>query len=215
MADLRPCVIVEPDGRSYFATSSHGARPMIKTMLPALALAAIAPTAALADQTINVPPFKTIELHGGGQAILRHGDRQRVVMTKGDLSIAEITVVGDGKLVLSPCKDWCWGNHKLEVEITTPSIAGISVHGGGDLRAEGGFPKQPSLNVEVHGGGDANVKAIAADNVSAEVHGGGDAEVRAVRKLKAEVHGGGDLHFWGHPQVESSTHGGGDIESGE
>ncbi|HUJ47111.1 MAG TPA: DUF2807 domain-containing protein [Rhizomicrobium sp.] len=188
---------------------------MLKTILPALALAAIVPSAASADQVINVPPFKSIELHGGGEATLRHGDRQRVVMIKGDPKIAQIEVKGDGQLVLSPCKDWCWGNHELKVEITTPAIASISVHGGGDLHAEAGFPRQPSLNVDVHGGGDADVKAIAADNVSAEVHGGGDAEVRAERTLKAEVHGGGDLHFWGHPQVNSSTHGGGDIESGE
>lgn len=187
---------------------------MFKSVLPVLALAAIAPTAALADQVINVPPFRSIEVHGGGEATLRHGARQRVVMIKGDLSVAQIKVV-DGKLILSPCKDWCWGDHELKVEITTPAVAAISVHGGGDLRAEGGFPRQPNLNVDVHGGGDADVKAIPAQDVSAEVHGGGDAEVRAERKLTAQVHGGGDLHYWGHPQVSSSTYGGGDIESGE
>lgn len=186
---------------------------MLKILLPALAIAAV-PAAAMADQVIKVPPFRSIEVHGGGEATLRHGDRQRVVMIKGDLSVAEIKVV-DGKLMLSPCKDWCWGEHDLKVEITTPAIAAVSVHGGGELRAEGGFPRQPSLDVNVHGGGDADVRAIAADTVSAEVHGGGDAEVRAERKLTAQVHGGGELHFWGHPQVNSSTHGGGEIESGE
>jgi len=188
---------------------------MIKTILPALGLAALAPSAALADQVINVPPFKSIELHGGGEATLRHGDRQRVVLVKGDPSIAEIRVTGEGKLVLSPCRNWCWGNHHFEVEVTTPSVAAISVHGGGELKALGGFPRQPSLDLAVHGGGDADVRAIPADNVSADVHGGGDAELRAERTLTAEVHGGGDVRFWGHPQVTSSTHGGGSIESGE
>ena len=60
---------------------------MIRTILPALALAAL-PSAALAGQVIKVPPFKSIELHGGGQAVLRHGDRQRVVLIKGDSKIA-------------------------------------------------------------------------------------------------------------------------------
>ena len=87
----------------------------------------------------------------------------------------------------------------------TPSVEAISVHGGGDLNAEGRFPRQPSLALEVHGGGDASVQAIPADNVSVEVHGGGDANVRAERTLAAEVHGGGDVHFWGHPQVTSNT----------
>jgi hypothetical protein len=191
---------------------------MIRTILPALALAALAPAAALAGQVIKIPPFKSIELHGGGNATLRHGDRQRVVLIKGDPSIAEIRVTGDGKLVLSPCDSdhhWCWGWHELAVEVTTPSIAAISVHGGGDLRAQAGFPRQPNLALDVHGGGDADVRAIPADNVSAEVHGGGDAELRAERTLSADVHGGGGVRYWGHPSVSSSTHGGGSVESGE
>lgn len=188
---------------------------MIRTILPALALVALVPSAALAGQVIKVPPFKSIELHGGGVATLRHGDRQRVVLIKGDPAIAQIEVTGDGKLVLSPCRDTCWGSHELEVEVTTPAIAAIAVHGGGDLKAQAGFPKQRSLALSVHGGGDADVRSIPADTVSVEVHGGGDAELRAERTLAADVHGGGEVRFWGHPSVSSSTHGGGSVESGE
>ena len=188
---------------------------MIRTILPALALTVLAPAAALAAETINVPAFKSIELHGGGEATLRHGDRQRVVLIKGDPKIAQIEVVSNGKLVLSPCRDWCWGNHELKVEVTTPAIAAISVHGGGDLRAERGFPTQPSLDLSVHGGGDADVRDLPADDVSVEVHGGGEAKVRAERTLAADVHGGGEVRFWGHPEVHSSTHGGGEVASGE
>ncbi|MBV9572352.1 MAG: DUF2807 domain-containing protein [Alphaproteobacteria bacterium] len=194
---------------------------MIKTILPALALpalafaAAAAPSAALAGQVINVPHFNSIALHGGGEATLRYGDRQRVVLIKGDPAIAEIRVKDDGMLLLSPCRHTCWGNHELEVEITTPSVSELSVHGGGDLRADRGFPRQPRLALSVHGGGDANLRALPADNVSVEVHGGGDAQVRAERSLAAEVHGGGEVRFWGHPQVSSKTYGGGSVESGE
>lgn len=188
---------------------------MIKAILPALALASLTSSAALAGQDIKVPPFKSIELHGGGNATLRHGDRQRVVLIKGDPSIAQIEVVGDGKLMLSPCRKTCWGDHELEVEVTTPSISALSVHGGGDLRAERGFPKQPSLALSVHGGGDANLRDLPADTISVSVHGGGEAQVRAERTLAAEVHGGGEVRFWGHPSVNSSVHGGGTVESGE
>jgi hypothetical protein len=191
---------------------------MIRTLLPTLALAALAPSVALAEQVISVPPFRGIELHGGGEATLRHGDRQRVMLIKGDPSLAEIRVTRDGNLVLSPCDSdhhWCWGEHQLEVEVTTPAVAAISVHGGGDLKAERGFPTQPSLALTVNGGGDADLRALPADDVSVEVHGGGDADVRAERTLTADVHGGGDVHYWGHPEVRSSTHGGGSVESGE
>ena len=170
---------------------------------------------ALADQVINVPPFRSIELHGGGHATLRHGERQRVVLIKGDPAIAEIRVTREGNLVLSPCRETCWGNHELEVEVTTPGVTAISIHGGGELKVEGRFPKQPSLSLAVNGGGEADVRALTADDVSVAVHGGGDAEVRAERTLTADVHGGGDVRFWGHPRVTSSTHGGGSVESGE
>ena len=191
---------------------------MIRAILPAFALAALLPSAALAEQVIHVPPFRSIELHGGGNATLRHGDRQRVLLIKGDPSVAEIRVTRDGNLVLSPCDSdhhWCWGRHDLEVEITTPGVAAIAVHGGGDLNVDGSFPTQPNLALSVHGGGDAHLRGLPAENVSVAVHGGGDAEVRAERSLAAEVHGGGDVRFWGHPEVSSSTHGGGSVESGE
>lgn len=188
---------------------------MIKTILPALALAVLVPSLAHAGQTMNVAPFKSIELHGGGEVALRHGDRQRVVLIKGDPAIAQIEVNGDGTLVLSPCRHWCWGNHELQVEVTTPSVTAIAVHGGGELKAQAGFPKQPSLDLSVHGGGDVDLRALPAEEITAEVHGGGDAQVHAERTLNAHVHGGGDLRYWGHPRVNSSTNGGGSIESGE
>jgi Putative auto-transporter adhesin, head GIN domain len=190
---------------------------MMKAILPALALAVLVPAAARAGQVMNVPPFKSIEVHGGAHATLRHGEVQRVVLIKGDADIAEIRVTADGRLMLSPCKDedTCWGHHELEVDVTTPAIAGVSVHGGGELVASGDFPVEPSLAVSVHGGGDADLRAIPAETVSASVHGGGDADLRATKMLNASVHGGGTLTYWGHPQVTASEHGGGSIESGE
>jgi len=188
---------------------------MTRTILPALMLALLVPAAAQAGQVIKVPAFKTIEVHGGGQAVLRHGNSQRVVLLKGDPKVAQIEVTGDGKLVLSPCKNFCWGSHDLEVEVTTPAIAGVSVHGGGEVDASGDFPTQPSLALSVYGGGDADMRAIPAQTVSASVHGGGEGKVRALQTLTAAVHGGGTLRYWGHPQVTAAEHGGGSIESGE
>lgn len=191
-------------------------KPATFSVLAALIVAAPAALCApaFAAETISVAPFKAIELHGGGHAILRHGDTQRVTLIKGDRKVARIEVDGDGTLNLSPCSGMCWGNYALEVEVVTPAIAAVSVHGGGDLEAAGTFPRQPSLSVSVHGGGEADLRAIPAEAVSANVHGGGEAEVRAGKSLKASVHGGGTLRYWGHPSVQSDIHGGGSISSG-
>ena len=188
-----------------------------KTILPAIAAATLLASAAQAAEIVTVPPFKSIELHGGGHAILRHGDSQRVTLIKGDPKIARIEVDRHGTLDLSPCKlhFGCPWHSELEVEIVTPAIAAVSVHGGGDLEAKGTFPRQPSLSIAVHGGGEADLRAIPVQQVSAAVHGGGELEVRAEKTLTAAVHGGGELRYWGHPQVTSAIHGGGSVESGE
>lgn len=188
---------------------------MIRALVPALALASLVSSAAVAEQVINMPPFRGIELHGGGEATLRHGERQRVVLIKGDPAIAEIRVTRGVDLILAPCRDTCSGNHELKVEVTTPAISAISVNGGGDLKAADRFPRQRSLALAVHGGGDVDLRGIPAEDVSVEVHGGGEARVRAERSLAADVHGGGEVRFWGHPAVSSSTHGGGSVQSGE
>jgi hypothetical protein len=189
----------------------------LKTLFPAVAATALLATSAHAEQTIKVPAFRAIELHGGGEAILRHGDTQRVILIKGDPNIVRIEVHGDGVLDLSPCKltVGCPWRTDLKVEVITPAIAAIEVHGGGEMSVKGQFPQQPSLKLSVHGGGEADLRAIPADHVIASVHGGGDADVHAIKTLKASVHGGGDLHYWGHPSVESDVHGGGSLDSEE
>ena len=175
------------------------------------AAALILSGAALAGTDVKLAPFSGISVHGGGHVILRHGTAQRVTVVKGDLSKADLHVNGN-TLDISPCKNWCWGHIDFEVEIVSPKIDSLEVHGGGDLDAVGEFPRQPVLNVEVHGGGDLDSRTIPAETVNAQVHGGGDAKVKALATINAEVHGGGDLTYVGNPgQVHSETHGGGSI----
>ncbi len=191
--------------------------PAFKAILPAIAAATLLATSARAAQTIPVPPFRAISLHAGGDAILRHGDTQRVTLIEGDPKIAQIAVDKDGTLDLSPCKltFGCPWHNKFKVEIVTPAIAAVSVHSGGELAAKGTFPHQPTLSVSVHSGGDADLRAIPADDVHASVHSGGDVMVRAEKTLEASAHSGGSIEYWGHPAVISQVHSGGSVESGE
>lgn len=167
---------------------------------------------AFAGTDISLPAFHAIDIHGGGEVILRHGPVQRVTVIQGDLKKAELKVVGNGTLDISPCKGWCWGSTPFKVEIVSPRIDVLDVHGGGSLKAEGQFPVQPKLTLEVHGGGDLDTRAIPADAIEANVHGGGDAFVQALKSIDAEVHGGGDITYIGNPQqVRAQSHGGGAI----
>lgn len=166
---------------------------------------------ALAGTDLKLPPFTGIAIHGGGEVKLFYGPVQKVTVIEADMKVARIEVKGN-TLDLSPCDGTCWGTHKLKVEIITPNIDRIDVHGGGWLVASGSFPKIAQLNAEIHGGGSANLRAIPVETVNADVHGGGDLHVNVLSTLKAEVHGGGEVTYIGHPPViKSQTHGGGSI----
>lgn len=167
--------------------------------------------AASAGTDIQLPSFHGINVHGGGEVKLIYGPVQRVTVIKADMKVARITVKG-GMLDLSPCDGTCWGNHELKVEVVTPNIDAVEVHGGGWLAAEGNFPKTPRLTADIHGGGTANLRNLPADTVEAEVHGGGTLHVNALTALNADVHGGGSITYTGHPQrLSTKTHGGGSI----
>jgi len=187
-------------------------RPALLVLLP-LALA----LPASAETVVPLAPFQGIDLHGGGDVVLKHGSVQRVTILKGSLQYSKLTVV-NGTLDVSACEDWwhCPSNYDFKVEIETPGVTAIAVHGGGDLSTEGAFPAQDRLALDIHGGGDADLKAIPVRNASVSVHGGGDLKVTATEALSGSVEGGGDVTYWGHPKTLAvATHGGGDIESGE
>ena len=166
--------------------------------------------------SVPVGTFNRVSLHGGGHLVLKHGATQSVSLIRGSTDVTSFTIQNGNELVIAACGNtviMCPFNYDLDVEITSPDIRGISIHGGGEAEAEGPFPEQQTLAIDVHGGGDIDVRAISVKDVTAEVHGGGDAKLTATRNLVASVHGGGDISFRGHPNLIESVHGGGDIDS--
>jgi hypothetical protein len=180
-------------------------------------MAALAATLTMANaEPVSVGHFSQVSLHGGGHVILRHGAQQSVSLTRGSKDVTSFTIQNGNELAIDTCGQtiiMCPVSYDLEVVITTPSIGGVSIHGGGEISTDGAFPAQDGLAAAVHGGGDIDVTAISARSVSAEVHGGGDIKVTATATLAAAVHGGGDIAYRGHPAVTQAVHGGGSIES--
>jgi len=176
-----------------------------------VATTALLTAASVAGTDVKLPVFSAISVHGGGEVKLSYGPVQRVTLIKGDSKVALIVVKGQ-TLELSPCSGVCWGNHDLVVEVVTPKLDAVDIHGGGSITAQGNFPKQAQLNAEVHGGGEADLRAIPFETVNAQVHGGGSLRVKALEALNAQVHGGGEVSYAGHPaHIVSQTHGGGSI----
>ena len=170
--------------------------------------------ASVAGNDVKLPPFSAIAVHGGGEVKVSYGPVQRVTVIKGDMKVARVEVKGQ-TLDLAACTGVCWGQHDLLVEVVTPKLEALDIHGGGSITAQGTFPKLPHVRAEIHGGGEADLRAIPFETVDADVHGGGALQVKALNALNAQVHGGGEINYVGHPaHIASQTHGGGSI-SGE
>jgi hypothetical protein len=180
----------------------------------AIAIAVAAPLAATAQTVMPVDKFTSVELHGGGTITIRQGPVQRVTMVSGDPGVAGFDVVErdqGGKLIVSSCKGFCWGSHHLDVEIETPVLNGVGIHGGGHITAHGAFPAQSAVSAVIHGGGDIDMKDVPAQSASAAIHGGGKISVAAQNNLSAEIYGGGAIRYIGQPAVNSTIHGGGTV----
>ncbi|HEY4940918.1 MAG TPA: DUF2807 domain-containing protein [Rhizomicrobium sp.] len=177
----------------------------------AMAALLLAAGGASAATVVPLAPFKGVGLHGGGDVVLKHGDVQRVTLLKGSTQYTSFTVK-DGSLEIDACNDSCPHEYDLQIEIVSPEIDAVAVHGGGDITAQGSFPALTHLAAAVHGGGDLDLRAISATNVAAAVHGGGDIKTTATGSLAAAVNGGGDITYWGNPAVSQAVNGGGDIQ---
>ena len=180
---------------------------MRKTSL-IFALAALAAPAA-AQTPVDVPRFDGVSVQGGGEVDVRHGAVQRVSFTATHPELVEIKVER-GNLVIRPCRRSC-RDQRLKVEVVTPSLDAASIHGGGHLRIERGFPRRDSLALSVHGGGRLDAQHADADDVAAAIHGGGVIATGAPRSLAANIHGGGVIRTGAPRSLAVAIHGGGTV----
>lgn len=180
----------------------------------AAAIVTVAPVVASAQTVMPTDRFTSVDLHGGGKITIRQGPVQRVTLVRGDPKVARFEVTDrdrGGRLVMSPCEGFCWGSHHFEVEIETPELNGVAIHGGGHIVAHGAFPSQGAVAASIHGGGEIDMKDVPAKSASASIHGGGRIQVAAQSALAASIFGGGSIRYLGQPTVASEIHGGGTI----
>jgi hypothetical protein len=178
----------------------------------ALALGASAP--APAAETVRVPAFRSIQLRGGGNLVVRPGPVQRVTILSGSSAFTRVRVERDGQLRIDACNARCPQFYRLTIEIESPSLPDVAVAGGGRIAAGPGFHPQRQLSAAVLGGGEIDTRALEARDASAAVQGGGTILVRAAASLNAAVNGGGSVRYWGNPSVTSAIAGGGHVAKG-
>lgn len=186
----------------------------MRSMIPLFAFAFAAGAPVVAAEHVPVPPFRSVELRGGGDVTLRAGPRQQVTIVEGSSAVSRIYVHRDGKLRIDACSYRCPRHYRLRVEIQSPQVPDVAIAGGGAIRALGGFPAEGRIAAAVDGGGAIDLRSVEASDVTAAVNGGGVISVRPRARLTAAVNGGGDIRYWGNPEVTMAVHGGGTVRPG-
>ena len=183
----------------------------MRSIIPLFALALGISAPAIATELIPVPAFRSIELHGGGDVTLVPGSVQRVTILAGSSAYTGFRVDRYGRLQIDACNERCPHQYNLQIRIESPRVPAVAIHGGGTIRASGGFAPERQLAAAINGGGTIDLRAVDGVNVAAAVNGGGDIFVRPRSTLSAAVNGGGDIHYLGNPQVSMAVRGGGDV----
>jgi hypothetical protein len=188
----------------------------VKFLVTSLMALAFMWATAAAQTVVPVGPFSSVKADGGHNRItLRYGATQRVTLLSGDRQHTQITTDGD-RLVINNCRLDCPRGYKVEIEIVTPVIKGISLSNGGLIQSRGEFPAQGEISVAVDNGGMIDIRAITVNNVTAAVHDGGKIFARPRNGLVVSIADGGAVTYWGNPQnITKAIKRGGVVEKGE
>ena len=182
----------------------------MRTAAILLPLALLASAPLVAAETVPVPAFKSMELRGGGNVVIRPGPAQ-VVIIDGSSQFTRFWVDGQGQLKIDACNERCPNHYRLNIEIHYPKVLPMGVEGGGKITVAPGFAPQHELAAGVSGGGVVDFRAVSADVVAAGVNGGGKVMVGTSRKIAAAVSGGGAVLYSGNPDITRVIDGGGVI----
>jgi len=176
-----------------------------------------------------VGSFSKIDLSGSPDVEVAVGPATSVSVTTDDniLPIVETTVGGDTLSIDSK------GSYNtslgVKVNITVPTLDGVSVSGSGNIRVTG--LKADDMDAGITGSGDVTLGGVVnrlsakitgsgtlragdlvAKHVRVTVTGSGDATVHATEELDASVTGSGDVRYSGNPpHVGKNVTGSGNI----
>jgi hypothetical protein len=187
----------------------------MRSIVPLFAVALAASAPALAIENAPVPEFRSVQLRGGGEVVMRPGPVQRVTILEGSSQFTRIYVQRQSQLKIDACNARCPHQYRLRVLIESPTIPPtLAVAGGGTITTAPGFAQQRQLTLAVAGGGVIDTRAAHSDTVTAAVSGGGQIRVRPRSVLTAAVNGGGEIRYWGNPVVTTAIQGGGTVRPG-
>jgi hypothetical protein len=160
----------------------------------------------------DIEPFSKLSVNAGSDVVLLHGDGYRISLDEKAAASARFGVKGD-ELVIN-CAKPCRNGVKGKIQVTAPSVTGLSASSGAYLDIENGFDVVDTLSLSVSSGGDIDARQLEARNVTASASSGGSAEIVATESLTASASSGGSIRYGGDPtNVRESESSGGRVSS--
>ncbi|MBC7919199.1 MAG: DUF2807 domain-containing protein [Rhodoferax sp.] len=207
----------------------------MQKLLMTLLLAAATPLAMAAQETRELPAFKSITTQGAYKLVVTVGQPQSVVVSGEQDVIAKLrTKVVDNDLIISmPDEKKSGWKDKLTIVIGVAQLNKFQMEGVGDttlnqlageeflLRYQGVGTLTANGRVQrfilkAEGVGNVNARDLDAKSVEASLEGIGSAKVRASETLNARVEGIGSLSYYGRPaRVTKSADGIGSVRAAE
>lgn len=177
------------------------------------------PPGPMNDQTRTVDAFHAIELRGSGEAFVKVGKPQAlVVSTQQSAHSRIVTRVQDGKLIVENVKgNWYHDRPTLRLQIDVPALDAVTLSGGtvlaiddmtgprlalsvkgaGSVRAAG---EVSALKVQLDGAGSMDLTKLQAGDASVTVNGTGEIRLHVTGQLEATVNGVGNVKYAGNPR---------------
>lgn len=162
------------------------------------------------ERVLNMPDFTGVKLNCEAKVFITQGDTFEVV-AKGESNIIdelELDVQDDTWTIEF---DHCVKSYDLEIYITMPTIAYLSVSGSGDIRGENFFTAQDVV-LRVSGSGSLCL-GLNAEDVDGKISGSGRVELEGeAENLDFDISGSGDLKAFNLPveKADISISGSGD-----
>jgi hypothetical protein len=180
-----------------------------------------------------VAAFKSVELAGSNNVVIRVGEQQSVVVKADDNLLDRVTTeVRSGQLVIANTPGGFTTKSPMSVEIGVPTMDALMLSGSGNIVVDGieaeslkvtlpgsgtltGSGTAKRLDVTVSGSGTMQLTQLVANDVRALVGGSGSIFITATNSLDASVTGSGAILYAGSPQdVTKSITGTGAIAGG-
>jgi hypothetical protein len=175
--------------------------------------------------------FHQVELRGAADLTVVVGPATSLAITADPGQLRDVkTEVRAGRLVIDQERGWNWIRHgKLAIQLTTPTLDGLSIRGAGDVAVSGIKGEVLALEISgagdlrasgeigmleahIRGAGDMDLMQLAARDAKVSINGAGDLKVRATGTLDATINGAGSISYAGNPQpLKTQINGAGSI----